>query len=185
MKTKKGRVRWPWAPPHPEPSKTKQKNKTSKKGQQCWEKKQAFLTHLQSYSTKYTTKERQKQDHKTHKNTQTTHNHPKPNMQKTPQLKTPFFMLNTLHCFREFSAFWNLHPSSAIAVFCCCEKHYKSRAFSKTQLLWIWITDSKQPFTDPFQKLPFCQKPSVRWNPFFVVFSASKNPANAWFCQNR
>ena len=57
--------------------------------------------------------------------------------------------------------FCNLNPFLCKTVFRW--KHYKSSVFSRAQLLWI--TDSKKPFRDPFQKHPFSKKGDFWFSP--------------------
>ena len=64
--------------------------------------------------------------------------------------------------------FCSLHP--ILCKSCVLLKTLENSVFSRTQLLWI--TDSKNPFRDPFQKTPFLKKMIFRfccacWNPCF------------------
>ena len=105
----KGRVRW-GAPPHPKPSKPKQKSTTPQISQKHWDKTSFFSTSATAPNT-------QQKNHKTIKHTKNTNmhqhhttNHHKPNMQQnTPTKNTmhvehnPLFLVHC--CFLQLTPF--------------------------------------------------------------------------------
>ena len=101
-------------------------------------------------------------------------NHPNPNMQQnTNTKKHSFACRNTTHNFWKIPVFLQLAPFS-------CNQSCALLVFSRTQHLWI--THSKQPFSDLFQNT-FLKKgaigvvPSVCW----LVFRRNRRTS----CQNR
>ena len=112
-----------WAPPHPKPSKPKQKNKTSQKCKKYW-KTNMFSTFATLPSTpKRTTKTQNTQEHtKTQKHTKAPHIQPPQTKHATKnQTQKPPFCINKVH-FLQFCG--NLHPFSAKTVLCW--KHDKN-----------------------------------------------------------